>query len=700
MDKKIISGGLYSVGLRKIKIPSIIFAALVFLSQVIIPVAESAIRLRYQNYRNVVLDAGTVMAPLAIVVTVMVPILTLVAFYAFDRRSSSDFYQSLPYTRECVFFSWMLSVLTVTAALVIGGAALGYVSRLVFVGMYIPNFSGLGLILFMYLASALFSMACMLISMSITGSFISNVVGALLIMFLPRIILAIIRALVLELTPVLSEDYSMTWMNPQYNVFLPCLMIALLGTVSALFGNSNVFAELGYSNILAASIFTLVVAIIYIVIAAVLFKRRKSETAGQSSSSRMVQHILRIALTFAISLFGTFLLVETDEPVLAIVVYAIALIVFFAYEIITTRKWSNLLKALPTLLIVIALNAGVWGVAHLSSSAVVNNQLEAEDVQSIRIISSANNYLDERSSNIDITDEDAIRIAVDALNSDLKSIKDDVYYDENYERWEQDDGTYKYEYKEGRTIVYTCKGRTIYRYVDSQNIALASALADTEEFRDAFMNLPAPIIETLELEIDRNVYRVGPESEGGFSSEASRKLLETLQAEINEIGFENWYMNFTYGDYSPITVSYKSSALGNERISVPLTGTYTPKSYAMAIELIMSGQAKDRERLNILVSHIEGESPIAGITDEYDLELSIYVDGEIYYISTYGSGYGEKSFDTGASRVALKALEKPEPGRLMEAVYYYGVENDNGYHQYYGMVLLPVPEGYEEYIQP
>mgnify|MGYP007069874050 FL=1 len=116
MKKQILSKGLYIEGLRKLKIPSFIFLAIIVLIQGIIPLLANASN--YGPEHSIVISAVDFMGATAIVPVLMAPVLTLIVFYAFNNRSSSDHYQSLPYTRQCLFFSWTLSVLSISCALI------------------------------------------------------------------------------------------------------------------------------------------------------------------------------------------------------------------------------------------------------------------------------------------------------------------------------------------------------------------------------------------------------------------------------------------------------------------------------------------------------------------------------------------------------------------------------------------------------
>ncbi len=723
MNKQIISRGLYVEGLRKIKIPAIIFAALVFMSQVVMPVVQTALSGGYMQ--NVVLDVQDIMGPLAIVPSIMTPILTLVAFYAFNKRSSSDFYQALPYTRTCIFCSWSLSVLTVAVGLIVTGGALGYVSRIIFPGRFAVSLAGMGTLLLVYLGTMLFTMGCVLISMSVTGTFIANMVCALLLMFLPRVILVIVRSEILQNTPVLNNAYFLPWMAIDYNVFLPCLALGLLGALGAgdyIFGANGLFDFINAGPI----IFTIVLGLVYLVIAWILFRIRKSETATQSASSRMVQHVIRIALTLAVSLLGTYLLIDSRLNVLAIAIYFIALIVFFAYEIITTRKWFNLVKALPTLLIIIILNAGVWGAAQMCSRAIINNELKPEDIRFVQVYNTSSGYMNKKCNDIRIRDNDTVnKVVADALNRDLQLLRDDQYYNREYDRVPTETGTYSTEYLEGRTIAINTGGSTYYRYIrftESQSNTLFSELSQTEEFRNAYMEIPEAVPDSIILsfadQTDR--YQVGPASapvgDPGFTRNDGLQLLESLRSEVQKIGFKNWYDNMSQGFITQdefIRLQFTTADASHDIVNIPLTREYTPDTYAKALALISVKQQTtgNISMLYKLIDHIQKEEGNDAEVDGYYFEVMIYADDQ----------HGEPqttilftSYDAPENRQDILSLIEgtvaydvgPMPGRTMLVRWeYWGPGFISGssaasyeYTSYGGDALLAVPADYMDYV--
>ena len=73
------------------------------------------------------------------------------------------------------------------------------------------------------------------------------------------------------------------------------------------------FSSDNLSNMLLSGVsntYTLILAIIYAVIACALFTIRKSETAGKPALSWKLQFAIRCAIGFTISVFGTFMYIQ------------------------------------------------------------------------------------------------------------------------------------------------------------------------------------------------------------------------------------------------------------------------------------------------------------------------------------------------------------------------------------------------------
>jgi len=111
-------------------------------------------------------------------------------------------------------------------------------------------------------------------------------------------------------------------------------------------------------------VYMFVLAVTYIALGYIAFKHRKSESATKSAPSKLLHHVYRCLITLPIMLLCISTYVGVEEIVVCLVV---ALVVYFLYEIITTKKLRNLAKTIPAFLIltalciVFAVTAGITG---------------------------------------------------------------------------------------------------------------------------------------------------------------------------------------------------------------------------------------------------------------------------------------------------------------------------------------------------
>lgn len=76
-----------------------------------------------------------------------------------------------------------------------------------------------------------------------------------------------------------------------------------------------------------------------------------------------------------------------DEWFVFLVFYLVAALVYFAYELITTKKWKNLLTALPGLGIVALLNVGILLGMHAVEKHIVAQRPAMQEIESVSFCS-------------------------------------------------------------------------------------------------------------------------------------------------------------------------------------------------------------------------------------------------------------------------------------------------------------------------
>lgn len=295
---------------------------------------------------------------------VCVPVLMLILFDNFNRREGADFFHALAFKRYAIASSYLLAVLTWCAAATLLPTLLSAGAYALMGGLPVEfNASAFLLGALKYFVTCIYACGAMLIAVSITGTAFTNFVAATIIIFVPRLLIDNFLENLLYSNPVLvSVSDAGIFADSSLNVMYDTVASIL----SSLFGYAN--KSLGGNAI----VYMLVVGIIYISLGIFLFTRRKSEIAAKSAPNATVQCIFRTLLAFlfclpAISniLTGDFV----DVWLSVLFIYALAVVVYFVYELITVKKPNKLKNALAQLPILVLLNiitiTGVLGINQI-----------------------------------------------------------------------------------------------------------------------------------------------------------------------------------------------------------------------------------------------------------------------------------------------------------------------------------------------
>ncbi|MBO4423551.1 MAG: hypothetical protein J5879_08935 [Clostridia bacterium] len=368
MKKRILDKGLYAEGLRRISTITVVFS---LLSAVFASV--SGMLAAVYSSRNI--------RPMGfawfcvIFVFAGVPAMTLRAFSFLNKRSGSDFFHSLPHTRTAVFFSFLAALITCIsippAVSVLSSFTVGLFLNIVtteFVTELLLIFSAV------FIAS-FFVSAVMLAAASVSGSVFTELALGATAVTIPQILVMIFKSYIERSVPA-ADVYSGAAGNS--GILQPSVMNAANLTLRLLFW------MIGYDATDALPyLHTAAAGLLYCAAAYLLFRSRKSETAEHSAPSRLLQAVFRVITACAVSFIGTHLIVSglfdgidrmdvRNYIAPAIVFYVIAVIIYFIFELISTKGKRNVLKAAPALGIVVAANvafAGAYFGAYLFENA-------------------------------------------------------------------------------------------------------------------------------------------------------------------------------------------------------------------------------------------------------------------------------------------------------------------------------------------
>ena len=600
MKKKLFSKGIYLEGLRQLRIFGFIVLSIYLVILICAPIFEYVDYLQYNastrsNLYPLVISFEELLGPLMALPFLVAPIMSLIVFSGFNKRKYSDFYHSLPYTRLCIFLSYTASILTWVFGILILCSAVSTLMHCIFPQIYVLSFIGWADVLLSLAVMILMVVSAVLLGCSFTGTLLANVTASGLILFLPRIIITMITETITTKLPFIVEDHFLAILSPRYNI-----LIYYLGNIVINFNNTSLQGNL------KCDIYSLGLALVMGILAAVLFVRRKSETASQSAPRRSIQAGIRIALTLILSFGATcILLTEGPEPV-AITLYIFAILVYFIYELISTRKWKNLLRIIPALSIVLLLNLAfvglVLGTMHFSTAF----RPTTEEITSVRFVETSDNYLYEyaqsysygndaqgnyaerAAQNISIEDPKIIAAVAEALQNNMEAF-DEGKYQRLLKRTYEYTDTRSPSYVE-RVVAIQTGMITRYRRIilpnDSMN-SIIEQLASLPDYREAYMALPDALSGTERVYWGGQSYSYLP---GGTDWDWDA-IFSSLREEIHEAGFEAWYkllnMNaniWTDDGWDGTFISYTAEDENLSTVTIPISKSLTPKTLDLLLE--------------------------------------------------------------------------------------------------------------------
>ncbi|MBQ3527962.1 MAG: ABC transporter permease [Clostridia bacterium] len=616
MKKTLFSKGLYVEGLRKLRVLGFIALALMIVIQIAGPITQYFSYLDWLEYSEpgevyypdtVSFDLVTLSVPLT--AALVTPIMVLMLFSVFNKRSASDFYHSLPYTRVCLYLSNMAAVFTWIIGICVISGCVGLLAYISFPKLFSVVFDGAFNYLLTSVAFMLVSAGVCALGSAMTGTLFSNIAVSLLVMFLPRFILTVMTMEIGNNAWYLALD-RLAVLSPTMNVYV--------GTLYYLFFEGD-FPNF-FENT-AADIYTIVLGIIYIALALLVFTKRKSETATQPALSRAVQATVRILLTMVIGIFSVILFIE-GEIAGCIIVTLISIVAYFAYELITTHRWKNCLRALPGLAIVLGISilcgAVMVGIPMISEKYTP----DADDIDSVRFVDLTDNHewFGKGTDKIKFDDPEILDIVAKTVKWNMKTydtqyggyitLGDSMYYTE------EESNVY-------RTIAIKDGIFTRYRNVkfsSDDHEKILDILDEHEEYIKILKTLPTPADGTLDF-----YNGVQPGADASFY----KKAFETLQEEIYELPLEDWYsiaknmVGIEYG--TSFDVSYWSDSYDSVDVWFPIPVDVFPRTFDM---LLKTNELGYDERLGQFEKAVESFDKMEENYNHFDISATIYVPEE------------------------------------------------------------------------
>lgn len=644
MNRRFFNKALYINTFLRLKITAILFIVICILSSVIYPINIYFELKKAQSISpelsNIPISQVTFILLVFMYLGVMV--LSFMGFSFLNKRKSSDFYHSLSNTKTCTYVSIALAVLSwiyITIISTVLITSLTYIA----LGLTLNPTYPLYLILTYLSCSTLVASACF-IAISITGTRFTNIILTGLVLMLPRFILFILKMAVTIVAINSTGNELGALFDYKYN--LPFAFVTPIFNFFNRRGFNHSLSELFTSP--SGIIYTFVLGLIYLVLACFLFNKRKSEIAEKSAPNKLLQHIYRMSITLPIMLlFILVYVVNINKLVANSILFLLSIVVYFVYELITTKKLKNLIKAIPLYLVLLLLTVGL----SISSKAIGEKILKVapspDEIKSISILgeylSYTSDYLEIQTGKIQYSDNEMINLISSSLKENIENYNLTKYCD--YPNQSNTSEYYSFHLKNGKTIT-----KQIWLTKKNENL-LYNFKIKNNEYTKLCRKLPS------EKEISKININQLSEKESKIIWESFIKEIQTLNdEEYKYVNRSTLYIDNIYNNTSKYYSDniYNQTNNFNHIIDISISGNvgvsnfhssyiisnYTPKTANLYFSMV-NNKVKDNLKSEIQkIINCDSQEPEYF---NYQISINSYDNNKECYNNTsfYGNSHTE-----------------------------------------------------------
>lgn len=614
MKKKIISFGVYRETLRRLSALGIIFTVIMCFLSAVQPFTVSILP------GTKMIDLGGI-CPFFILYVFAAPIMSLAAFGWVNTRRGSDFYHSLPYSRECVYISMMSAVMSWVIGILLVSAGVGTAVCTLLLRRVTFIYSTIPVTVLSAAAACLLSACTASLAVSITGTFFSNIVVTLLIAFAPRAVISLVVSAVLDRTPYLVKQNLPLFLNNKCNI--------LFDSITGIFTGSTGI------NAWKAALYTAVLGAVYFALSVILFRARRSESAGTPSARPFLQHVYRITLALFLSLPTLAEIADSGSPsVGGIIWFGVVVILYFAYELVTTKKWSNLLRAVPGLFVLAGVCVVLTVVMRFGGMAATLYEPSADEIRYVRVLSSDYGetsthfggqseshyyfYAASKAQALEVEDDSINRLVAGKIAAQNKRIR------EGKAVWDYRDNYHSFIFavNTGSGERYRSLGLT-----EGEYNAVLSAMEKNNDYRRTFLELPPAAT-------------VGVDSGNGNIIPLSEAQYDVLKREVKSFDFYTWYNSLSSLKYDEGVLNIEIITDEGEDSCIvffPVDINILPETYRMLLDEVLF----DSERTALAVKQL-GEIIDADISGDEGKES--YITGSSVNVTVF-TGKENGSYD-------------------------------------------------------
>lgn len=436
--KRFFSRNLFSEGMRQLKVLGIISVVISVLISFFIVFGmdvsakeTTMYHMKYNAQHAESLEVPVIeeieavaCVPVMLAAWMFVPLAVFCLFNFMNKRNSSDFYHGIVQKRETLCISFATAALVWTLIVMASSVLIAVVSTTLFPYVrfgkdFWPDLLDMSLA---GMAISLFWIGIIVLSMSLSGNLITNLAVTAMILFFPKILYLVINAAVIENIDIYPYAYQDGILSGKYNL--------VTGVIN------NMFGYYDSGDILPSVIYTSVLGLILFALGCVAFCMRRSEAATQAAPTRKLQLIFRLIPAFVVTMvpcvYIFMMILGQEDPTesdyfMILLFYVIAVVTYFLYEVITTKKWRNILKSAPGLLILLLMDVVFVGAMFGRREMILAEQ--PQNSSYVRVLGTrmsdmnSNDYFQIRAAEVKITDEQAIRVLEENLSQNVSMIR-------------------------------------------------------------------------------------------------------------------------------------------------------------------------------------------------------------------------------------------------------------------------------------
>ena len=611
-DKKIFSIKLFINNFLQLKVMGILGTVLITLFSVLSIVSQGIRMIEYTKegisvngsmsggVSTTYLGAGDLW-PLVLTFVFVTPVLMLMAFSYNNKRNSSDFYNSLPYTRLNMYLTKLSAVFT-WQVIVYVCAVVGIVfSIAVYKKYFVYSVSTItwiiiGTFICNLLCGAVIALAC-----SLTGSLMSNICLTGIILFIP----AILRVMITGGISALFDYVSNIQVVPVIGVERNMISALIVGGSMNGIQYNEILLNKGYM------VYSLVLAIVYAAIGYLCFVRRKSEVAGKAALGNKIHVIIRTIIGFICMAVGFLLLLIERDIISMIIFVSLAVAAMIIYELIAGDRSRLGFKTGISSVIALAA-AGIFTGLLWSGSVVMKAYKPETSKIKYAVVESSTYYRDysgsfadyynTKTSQYKIKDSDIIDVLVNGYNH----CKDKTHVELSQNR--KNVYTINVYFKDG--IIGTRRSIALVED-DYKNLMLK--LGADEEYQKIYLELPE--YNNVTLTFNNNV---------NLSDSDKQNIYNCLQSEIKRVGYNQYIKSFDQpGVYDTVSIRFVENG-NNYYIRIPFS-EYLPETTESFMKMVNKGS------LNYALGSVTSKDAKELVKSAFDNKLSI--SGDYYYLN-------------------------------------------------------------------